>query len=88
MKKTVIEFIGSASPYHAGDIAGFDEAAAKVYIDAKVAKLHKPAPTGKVAGGGGQRKPSDPPPAHLGGTDGAGTGDSAGSAGGEPGDKA
>ena len=41
MKKTVIEFIASASPYHAGDIAGFDEAAAKGYIDAKIAKLYK-----------------------------------------------
>lgn len=56
MKKTVIEFIGSASPYHAGDIAGFDEAAAKAYIDAKVAKLHKAGGAAPVGNGSNKHK--------------------------------
>lgn len=40
MKLVAIEFTASASPYHAGDIAGFEPSLAKAYIDAGVAKPH------------------------------------------------
>lgn len=51
MKLVTIEFTASASPYHAGDIAGFDEDTADSYIVAKLAKLYEPKGKAKAAGG-------------------------------------
>ncbi|HVL75306.1 MAG TPA: hypothetical protein VM406_04765 [Noviherbaspirillum sp.] len=41
MKKVVIKFTATVSPYQTGEIAGFDEETAKKYIAAKLAVEYK-----------------------------------------------
>lgn len=47
-----VTFKGSASPYHKGDVAGFDEETAKKLVDAGVADYTKKAKTADKGGDG------------------------------------
>lgn len=42
VNKVVIEFLRYADVYHPGDIAGFDEDIAKVYIENGTARIYEP----------------------------------------------
>jgi len=61
MKKTVIKFLVSVSPYQRGEIAGFDPEQAKKLIDAKKAELYKAdakSAAGGKKGSGGKDEPT------------------------------